>query len=389
MENLICPPNPDPFTEHKVVPISVEVINVTVLLIGVYQMYFGIEIGHPIYGLLFLNLVLALVSSLINIFIFPFLTDFKYSTIVSGNNITYLVFYLSCWCVLSVLRYGYIIHNHWIHEKFQESRTLLKCACISVCIIFVLSYSTILFPILMFGWPHVKLYNMTTYKKTVGILLIFINFSLLLGSSCIFYIAILRKRGKLGQNKITSSYSTEHGVEKQEKNKNELTLAVGNLPMHQVQSEFPLQVPFAAPKLSDFGKTKINVQNHSSRSNIHDLKEESEISLSQNHPTISNSIGRPTIGQSQMQFDKKEAEKLNAEITASIRSLETNLVLVTLIIATFLFGTIFSEGSFAIIFIVLKGFTPVLTTIANFGKIRLLFTSYCENFKDFFKSKFF
>jgi hypothetical protein len=43
--------------------------NVTVLLIGLYGMYQGIEVQHPLYAVLFLNLAVSWISSLVNRFL--------------------------------------------------------------------------------------------------------------------------------------------------------------------------------------------------------------------------------------------------------------------------------------------------------------------------------
>jgi hypothetical protein len=197
--------NSDPVSDFKYVPICVEVNNSILLCIGICQMYCGIEISHPVYGILFGHLIIALVSSLLNISVFPYLTDFKYSTLVNGNNVTYFVFYLSCWLILSVLRYAYVIKAHWLHEKFSKPRTVLILAYIGVLSVFTFCYTTVLGTLMFFGWPTVKLFNMRTKQKIICTSIILGNLTALLGISCMFYIAILRKRGKLGQNKISTS----------------------------------------------------------------------------------------------------------------------------------------------------------------------------------------
>ena len=55
-----------------------ELLNVLLLGLGVYEMHEGIEIGHPVYALLFANLVVALISSLLGLVSFLALTDDKF-----------------------------------------------------------------------------------------------------------------------------------------------------------------------------------------------------------------------------------------------------------------------------------------------------------------------
>jgi hypothetical protein len=229
----------DPFPESKLFPVSAEVCNVILILIAIYQMYFGIEIGHPLYGILFINLILSFVSSILNISIFPFITTFKYSTLVYGNIVTYLVFYLSSWCVVSTLRYIYIIHNNWLHEKFPKAATLLILSSAGLILVFTLSYSALLLPLITLGWPYVKIFDMTTKNKFVCILTVIGTFLFLLGSSCIFYIAILRRRGKMGRNKVSALQVPEQGVKTLVVD--ELIIEAGNLLMNSSQSGILLQ----------------------------------------------------------------------------------------------------------------------------------------------------
>jgi hypothetical protein len=179
-----------------------ELTNTIVLLILIRLIYLGIEISHPVYSILFGNLIVALTSSLINIFAFPFMTKMKYSTLANGNNTIYLIFYYSCWCALSGLRYIYIIHNNWLHEKFPEAKQISIRACLGVLSIFFTCIFSILGPLLAFGWPGIKVFEMPTKSKLISLTLIFGTLTLLMGSSCIFYIMILRENGKIFTNKI-------------------------------------------------------------------------------------------------------------------------------------------------------------------------------------------
>ena len=316
--------NADPISEFKFVPICVEINNSFFLLIGICQMYCGIEIRHPVYGILFGNLIIALASSLLNIFVFPYLSDFTYSTLVNGNNVTYFVFYLSCWLILSVLRYAYVIKPHWLHEKFPEPRTLLLLSYIGVLSVFTFFYATVLGTLMGFGWPSIKLFNMRTKHKIICTSVILGNLTVLLGISCIFYIVILRKRGKLGQNQIAPlQVATTDGISAMQANKSQ-----------QIEISAILGVTDQMPD------------------------------------------------QFQMIAESKELERQRTEINTSMRSLETNMVLAVLILLTFFVAAAFSNNTSLIILTILKGFTPILTTVANFGKIQQLTLDYCNRIKE-------
>ncbi len=174
------------------------------LLIGSVQMYNGIEISHPIYSTLFCNMVITLLSSMIDVFVFPLVKNLKYSTLVNGNSVICLLFHFCSWLVLSVLRYLYIIHPDWLHTKFTDARVVSGLATLGVIFIFTCSCSTMLGTLMYFGWPQVKMYHMPSQHKLVCVTTILANYTLLLSLSCFLYILILRKRGKLGVNSVTS-----------------------------------------------------------------------------------------------------------------------------------------------------------------------------------------
>jgi hypothetical protein len=68
-----------------------------------------------------------------------------------------------------------------------------------------------------------------------------------------------------------------------------------------------------------------------------------------------------------------------SEIAATARSLKTNLTLCFVFIFSVLCLANFS-GSLTVIFVaLLKGLIPILTTIANFGTIQIIFALYWHN----------
>ena len=55
--------------------IGPELINMAFLLLGIYGMYRGIEIQHPLYAILFCNLIVPLISTIINTTVFIHIRD--------------------------------------------------------------------------------------------------------------------------------------------------------------------------------------------------------------------------------------------------------------------------------------------------------------------------
>ncbi len=93
------------FTYVKAAHKRVGETNPRFLFIGIYGMYQGIQISHPIYAVLFLNLLVQFVSSGISLAAFPVLESGKFVRLSNGNNSLSLLFHCTAWCVTSILRY--------------------------------------------------------------------------------------------------------------------------------------------------------------------------------------------------------------------------------------------------------------------------------------------
>jgi hypothetical protein len=177
-------------------------INTILLSAGLYQMYSGIEIAHPVYAVLFCNLLVTLISSMIDVFIFPFITILKYTILVNANTTMCFLFHCCSWCVLSLLRCLYIINPKWLHEKFPNPKTLCALAIFGLFFIFILTFGTVLGTSMSFGWPYKRTTDLTSRQRLVSSSTILLTYFSLVGTSCLLYILILRKRGKLGINNV-------------------------------------------------------------------------------------------------------------------------------------------------------------------------------------------
>jgi hypothetical protein len=315
-------------SEVSYVPIFLELFNIILLLACTCLIYSGIEISHPVYAVLFCNLVIALISSFINSMIFPFVKNIDFINLVNGNSVACFLFHCSSWCILSVLRYLYIIHKSWIDEKFPEHFKLLLLSVLGVIFLFSFGLFTIILTVTQFGWPAVKVANMPDVAKARCLLAIFGYYLLLMVISCCFYIMILRKRGKFGHNNV-------HILDQR--------------PVEEIQ-------------ISTISLQRTNAQ----MPDTDDQNGETIQSQGESLPLPNDNCGL-------------EQKRQLAEILSAVRSLETNFVFSSFLIVTFLSGALYSNPISTNIFICLKGLSPILTMIINFVQIQQLVQQFFEN----------
>jgi hypothetical protein len=318
------------FSEISYLSISLELFNIILLTACICLIYLGIEISHPLYAVLFCNLVVTLFSSLINATIFPFMKSIKYFKLVNGNSIICLIFHCCSWCILSILRYMYIIHKSWIDEKFPKPLPLLLLSILGVFSLFTFMLSTIFMVLIHFGWPTVTVLTMPSVAKVICFFTIFGYFFLLMGISCGFYIIILRKRGKFGHNNV---HILDH---------------------RQIE--------------------EIELSSMNSNTN-------------QNEERTSRTVSSQEIRFSlPIEEDGLEQKRQLAEIQSAMRSLETNFVFTSILILSYGMGIFFSNIVTVNVFICLKVYSPIVTTIINFVKIQQLVCHIYENINIYFTS---
>ena len=105
----------------KVALLLPEMLNLSFLSFGIYGMFKSIEIQHPLYAALFFNLLIALVTSVINLLVYPFIDI--YIRFSSSLNCSALFFHMGCWLTTSIIRYVYLIHRDWLYSKMPSVRT--------------------------------------------------------------------------------------------------------------------------------------------------------------------------------------------------------------------------------------------------------------------------
>jgi len=165
-------------------------------------MYNGIEIEHPVFRVLFCNLLLTFFSSTVNVIAYSFTIQIRYSTIVNASNTLCLLFHCCCWLIVSLLRFFYIIHKDWLFSRFPDPKILNRLAVASIFIIYLICFLIILIVAILCGWPRTKMVEMPMPQKAISSGSLIGIYILLICLSCPFYLLILRKRGKLRNNKV-------------------------------------------------------------------------------------------------------------------------------------------------------------------------------------------
>jgi hypothetical protein len=327
-------------------PVCLEIFNIMMLTAGMCLLYLGIEISHPVYGLLFSNLIVTTISSLINVFVFPFVKTIYYNTLINGNNAACLNFHCCSWCILSVLRYLYIIHKSWLDKTFPKLCSLFILSIVGVLALFLFGTITVIALAIHLGWPDVKLMKMPPEDqlKFVGILLG--NYTMLLSISCFFYVMILRKRGQFGHNRVNLENNSIQEINDPINSRNEQNLSI--------------------------------VDDDSSKTNGTAANDRNEIAI------ISTIRSVPATN---IATDDIELKRQMAEIESAIKSLKTNLILTSALCISFISATVISNTIGSVVFTFLKGLFPILTTISNFNKVQDLLKLSSKNIVEWLSKK--
>jgi hypothetical protein len=115
----------NPIYALRILCVMPEYFNLFFLPCGLYGMYQGIEISHPIYAVLFLNLFASLLTTMLDILAFFFVSTVHYILFLNVINSLSLLFHCTSWCVTSVLRYIYIIYGDWFNNLIPTPK--LQC----------------------------------------------------------------------------------------------------------------------------------------------------------------------------------------------------------------------------------------------------------------------
>jgi hypothetical protein len=138
-----------------------EYFNLLFLICGLYGMYQGIEIGHPVYAVLFLNLLVPTISTILDIAVFFFLSTYNYvlfSNLVNGLT---LFFHCTSWCVTSMVRFIYIICQDWFNNLIPNQKLQSALAVILTCLLAALATIPTFSVIISYG--KMSVFNQVTF----------------------------------------------------------------------------------------------------------------------------------------------------------------------------------------------------------------------------------
>jgi hypothetical protein len=124
-----------------------EFVNILFLFAGAFGMYKGVEIQHPIYAVLFADMIVPIISSCINIISFPFTPVLMYVFSSNFSTVICLNFHCTCWCATSIIRYIYIVHENWLQRVLPNIRS----QCCTAYITTVLSAVCCTIPMFAYG----------------------------------------------------------------------------------------------------------------------------------------------------------------------------------------------------------------------------------------------
>lgn len=129
-----------------------DLLFLAIILMAVYGLYQGTETQHPLYAVLFLNLVVLLLFTLADLALAPFLPLETMLKWVNLNNGLSLFFHVTSWCLTSLIRYVYIEHEEWIHDLIPEVKRQCVLSVVAAAVAFpVFVGPTVLYAIVCMG----------------------------------------------------------------------------------------------------------------------------------------------------------------------------------------------------------------------------------------------
>jgi hypothetical protein len=131
---------------EQLIIIAPDYINLVLLITFIYGMYYGIEIQHPLFAVLFLDLVVVLLFDLVNILLFFIKPIGLFMQLSLASTGIALNFHFTSWCLTSILRYIYIVHGDWFDTVIPNPR----CQCLAAFTLSILFSISLTLP--LFGY---------------------------------------------------------------------------------------------------------------------------------------------------------------------------------------------------------------------------------------------
>ena len=173
-----------------------EVVALPIFCAAIYIMYRGVEIDHPVFRILFNNLIFQLLSNVVILTGLLTVDNRKIALMFPQfGNIFDRLFHHTSWMMLSCLRYCYVAKSDWLHSKWPDPkrlRGLSQSAVSAVFFIIIFSIFAIYFGAMIpSGWPKVSYYELPPSRKMAILIPIIILYISPILVSLVVYVSLL------------------------------------------------------------------------------------------------------------------------------------------------------------------------------------------------------
>lgn len=317
-------------------------------------MYRGIEISHPIFGIIFSNLIFPFIMTVLNIMTLLFSHFYNWLRLATS------------WSLISVLRFLYIKHEVWVHTRWPDVKNLRNIALAAQFGFYVFQLMTFFVTVTIFaspyGWPQKPFLSVVPPHLQV-FLAVFgcFFFTLPILISGIFYVKLSRilKRVEPTEKEIVS----DGGIYICDQPDTNSPPVKDNSKKIAEKLSNSTQKPNKQQVLSE----NIEVLNGIGQNRDNKIK----IDVVNSPKCLKICTGSQNNLIRKLEEKRDEDERLSA-----MRSLKTNLILTFLQFFSFMLVLIpsASDRIYIIAFetSVQKGLLPLITTLTNFSTIRLV-----------------
>lgn len=182
-----------------------DVLGLLFLAVGIFGMYKRIEIDHPVFSLIYSNLIFPLTASIFNLTALVLVNFQLWIRLSLFTNYLSMLFHTTSWSVITFLRYISIEHNSWLNNKWPDIKKLKPLALTTqfgsfglLLMLNMVAFVTLASP---YGWPSKDFIHHVpedVQKRLALIAIAIFIFPILVSAS--FYFLIIRARSSCFRN---------------------------------------------------------------------------------------------------------------------------------------------------------------------------------------------
>ena len=149
-----------------------EFVSPAIFAVAIWMMYRGIKIDHPVFRILFNNLIFQFLATAVIIIGEVSAGNRKVAILFSqfGNIVAWLFHHCS-WMSLSFLRFGFIVNPDWLQSTWPEPtglRNLSQALVLGSFSLIITAISVIfLTSLIPLGWPSVSYFDLLPAKRVL------------------------------------------------------------------------------------------------------------------------------------------------------------------------------------------------------------------------------